>query len=129
MFKLVEKFNKEVIGINRNNIQEMGEDEFTWFIGALREEISELIESYDKANIVIQIDSIIDLIYFAIGGLVRMGLSSDKIELIFKVVNNANMNKIKGKKNREIEHDLDAIKPKGWVDPIIEIEKIIKDQK
>jgi len=130
MFKLVEKFNRDIIGIKRNKLLEINEKEFTWFLGVLNEEINELKDAHTNHDFVLQVDSIIDLIYFAIGGLVRMGISAEKMERIFKVVNIANMNKIKGKKEaRDVKHNLDAIKPEGWTDPYNDILKILQDKK
>lgn len=129
LFKLVEIFNTEIIGINRDELSELEEKENDWLIGVLQEEINEYLDAYHKKDFILQIDSIMDLIYFSMGALTRMGLTSEQSEKIFRAINNANMNKVRGvKKERSISHTLDAVKPKDWHNPEIEIIKILGEK-
>ena len=115
IFELVENFNREIIDTKRDQIEPLEENEFKWLMGTLREEIQECEEAKTTID---QIDAILDLIYFACGGLTRMGLSHEQSSHIFKIVHDANMRKAKGKKKgRVIESDLDAIKPDDWEPP------------
>ena len=88
--------------------------------GFMLEEIQEFI---DSKNIYDQADAMIDLIYFALGTLVEMGV---KPKEIFDIVHNANMTKIwsDGKVHRR-EGDGKVIKPPEWEDPYPKIKNII----
>jgi predicted HAD superfamily Cof-like phosphohydrolase len=80
--------------------------------GFMIEEIEEFIES---ENIYEQADAMIDLIYFALGTLVEMGVKPDGL---FDIVHEANMTKLwsDGKVHRR-ESDGKVIKPPEWEDP------------
>jgi len=89
------------------------------------EEVREFTESetiYDQA------DAMIDLIYFALGTLVEMGVKPKKI---FDIVHNANMSKLwDDGKARYREGDGKVIKPPSWEDPFPKIKEVIdKDKK
>jgi len=124
-FELVYKFNKEVIGLERYDVDQLAGSEQEWLIGAIAEELDELEVAYDKNDIPGQVDALIDTIYFAIGGLVRLGLTQQQAEKSFAVVHAANMAKICGRKARAVEHDLDAVKPADWNAPELAIRAII----
>lgn len=122
IFELVEQFNKEVIGINRPKVQRMADDEERWLCKALREEVQEFI---DAQSIVHQVDALIDLIYFAAGGLTRLGFPAEASMMMFQAVHKANMAKKKGIKETR-GHELDVVKPEGWEAPEGPIADIIK---
>lgn len=124
MFKNVETFNQNVIGIMRKP-GPMPEDELGFFLGTIQEECDELVESYNNNDFIGQIDSVIDLIYFACGGLTRMGIPSHVSREIFDAVHSANMTKTRGSKEREVMHSNDAVKPEGWVSPEEKIAEIL----
>ena len=76
----------------------------------------EEIEEFEEAgNICEQADAMIDLIYFALGTMVEMGVKPEKL---FDIVHGANMSKIwsDGKVHRR-EGDGKVIKPPEWEDP------------
>lgn len=127
-FSLVEDFNVSLIGIDRIEPKPMDEEEKGFLVGCLREEIDELEEAYGQ-DFIAEIDSIIDLIYFAIGGLCRMGIPSSLQRDMFGVVHKANMLKVAGKKRRDTEHDLDAVKPEDWVGPEEELASLLDKYK
>jgi predicted HAD superfamily Cof-like phosphohydrolase len=130
IFKKVEKFNSDIIGINRNVATELSPEEHKWLVGALKEEISEYDVAFNQHDFVGQIDAIIDLIYFAAGALTRMGLSAEISNHIFNVVHQCNMQKVKGRKQeRDISSDLDAVKPEDWSDPSSAIMDILNELK
>jgi predicted HAD superfamily Cof-like phosphohydrolase len=72
------------------------------------------------------VDALIDLMYFAIGGLVRLGLQPEQMEKCFDVVHSCNMNKTKGRKAREVTSDLDAVKSVDWEGPERRINSILE---
>ena len=90
---------------------------YSWML----EEIDEFIAAED---IVEQADAMIDLMYFALGTLVETGVKPDAL---FKIVHNANMSKLweDGKPHYNAEGK--TIKPAGWEDPHVKLEKAIQD--
>jgi predicted HAD superfamily Cof-like phosphohydrolase len=90
----------------------LGLDRAEMRAGFMREEIDEFIES---ADIYEQADAMIDLIYFALGTLVEMGVKPDGL---FDIVHDANMSKLwsDGKVHFR-EGDKKVIKPPEWQDP------------
>lgn len=75
------------------------------------EEINEFKES---TNIYDQADAMIDLIYFAIGTMVEMGVKPEKV---FDIVHNANMDKLWPDGKPHYNEQGKTIKPVNWVDP------------
>ncbi len=88
---------------------------FNWML----EEINEFIEA---DNIYDQADAMIDLIYFALGTMVEIGI---KPKQIFNIVHQANMNKLFSDNKPHYSSEGKTIKPKGWVDPYDDIKKEI----
>lgn len=92
---------------------------FNWML----EEINEFIEAED---IVEQADAMIDVIYFALGTLVEMGISPD---YLFDIVHKANMSKLweDGLPHYNLEGK--TIKPDSWEDPHNKLEAAISMQR
>jgi len=125
IFKKVEQFNKEIIGITQTEICQLNAETQRWLADCLHEEAQELM---DAKTTVDMIDACIDAIYFAAGGLTRMGIPAEIAELMFDVVHKANMQKQRGLKvERKTEIDLDAVKPNDWISPEGSIRRIIQD--
>lgn len=84
--------------------------EFDRRIGWMREEINELEAS---GNIIDDVDALADLIYFALGFFVEMGVDGSKI---FEIVHKANMDKLR---EGEVKYRSDGKvhKPDDWVSP------------
>ena len=81
----------------------------------MKEEIDEFLEAVENRDIYEQADAMIDLIYFALGTLVVLGVTPAEV---FKVVQNANMSKLwEDGKPRFREGDGKVIKPPTWEDP------------
>lgn len=83
----------------------------------VKEECDELIEATkledDVERIVGQADAYIDIIYFAVGGLVELGI---KPEALWNIVQTANMAKLHD--GKAVYHPDGKIKkPDGWVAP------------
>ena len=80
----------------------------------------EEIEEFENSNTVYeQADAIMDLLYYAIGALVEMGVKPDEL---FLLVHEYNVKKIIGKR---CDDDGKIMKPCGWQHPDKEIKKII----
>ncbi len=128
MFKLVEKFNKDIVKIGDRDICALPKDEAKWLVGALEEELREFGVAYDTCDFIGSVDALIDLMYFAMGGLSRMGIPAEASKAIFEAVHNANMEKVKGaKEGREVQSELDATKPEGWECPEGRISKVLSE--
>ena len=76
--------------------------------------MSEEIDEFRKAtDIVEQLDAAADLIYFAIGVFVEMGVDGGRV---FQFVHEANMSKVQpGQK--PVFKDGKVVKPDGWIPP------------
>jgi predicted HAD superfamily Cof-like phosphohydrolase len=77
----------------------------------MREEIDEFVESTDVVD---QADAMIDLIYFAVGTLVEMGVRPGPL---FDIVHGANMAKLWPDGAPRRREDGKTIKPPAWRDP------------
>jgi predicted HAD superfamily Cof-like phosphohydrolase len=78
----------------------------------MREEVDEFVAATD---IVDQADAIIDLIYFALGTLVEMGVRPGPL---FDIVHGANMAKLWPDGAPRVRDDGKTIKPPTWRDPV-----------
>ena len=86
------------------------------------EEIDEFVNA---ADIVEQVDAMIDVIYFALGTMVEMGISPDAI---FDIVHEANMSKLWSDGKPHFNPDGKTIKPENWVDPYSKIKSEIESK-
>lgn len=77
----------------------------------MQEEVAEFLASETVPD---QADAMIDLIYFALGTLVEMGVRPAKL---FEVVHAANMTKLWPDGQPRFREDGKTVKPPGWVDP------------
>ncbi len=86
----------------------------------MNEEVSEFLIA---DNIYEQADAMIDLLYFALGTMVEMGLEADEL---FAIVQEANMSKLwaDGKPHYNPK-DGKVIKPEGWEDPTPKIKAYV----
>ena len=127
MIKSIHHFNTELLGIKNDGAHLLGEQEYSWLLGALEEELNEFSEAQHHKDLPGCVDSLLDLTYFAIGGLVRMGLEVEQIEKCFEAVHTANMLKKMGIKDTRPQDGsiADAIKPTGWRPPEEAIRSII----
>lgn len=88
---------------------------YAWML----EEINEFLEAED---VVEQADAMIDTIYFALGTLVEMGVEP---EVLFDIVQEANMSKIWPDGKPHFNEMGKTIKPEGWQDPHEKLEQAI----
>lgn len=120
-------FNELIVKIKKDRIQLLQGDELTWLMRVLAEETDELRVAQTTTD---QVDALIDLTIFALGGLYRLGLSNQQAIDCFNAVMDANMEKRAGQKvGRVIGEVADAIKPEGWVGPEQRIAEILNGYK
>lgn len=114
-----EKFGHPISDTPRMLDKERSLARYHWML----EELNEFIASPDITE---QADAMIDLMYFALGTLVEMGIKPDPL---FDIVQNANMSKLwsDGKPHYNAENKV--IKPEGWEDPHPRLEAEIERQR
>jgi len=78
----------------------------------LQEEAGEFVDAVEEGSMVDMADALIDLVYFAKGTAILMGLPWEEL---WQIVQECNMKKEFGKTKRGIE--IDAKKPEDWVGP------------
>ena len=125
MINEIYEFNRAVLGADpRQMVLTLDLPEQEWLVAALKEEIQEFEDSPSAAG---KVDALIDLCYFAIGGLVKLGLDEDQAQDCFDAVHRANMTKKPGIKDTRPNDGsiVDAIKDENFQDPTNVIEEII----
>ena len=75
MLAKVAEFNREVVALPiPETPQVLGEQRLTWANAALQEELKEFNDAVDAGDVLEAADALIDLVYFALGRLVEMGV-------------------------------------------------------
>ncbi|RXZ81872.1 HAD family hydrolase [Paenibacillaceae bacterium] len=97
---------------------ERSEKRMAW----LEEEIEEFKEA---ATIADQADAMIDVMYFALGTLVEMGVRPQEL---MDIVQHANMSKLWADGKPHYREDGKVIKPEGWEDPYPKLQAAITRQ-
>lgn len=116
MVKVIE-FNRDVLGIHPRPIGMLSSQESSHLHKCLVEEANELSDACRNGDLIGSIDALIDSVYFALGGLYKMGLTPELADEIFAVVHDANMTKRKGVIKSRATGAADAVKPENWVPP------------
>src|SRR5262249_20908947 len=88
----------------------------------MQEEVAEFLAAHTIPD---QADAMIDLIYFAVGTLVEMGV---RPEPLFDIVHRANMEKLWPDGKPRFRDDGKTVKPPAWVDPDEAIREEIERQ-
>ena len=113
LVKDVYTFNKEIIGTEQSEQPKtLSRERLLFALTALYEELGEFTMANNENNVGEAIDARIDLIYFAIGRCWEMNISEEQFYNCWKAVQEKNMQKKRGKKDRGTEQD--ASKPEGW---------------
>lgn len=81
-------------------------------VECLQEELNEFADASEAQDLEGQADALVDLVYFALGTAVMLGLPWKQL---WKDVHRANMAKERGTTRRG--HKVDVRKPEGWVGP------------
>jgi len=126
----VVEFNETLLGIQRpTKPQCLSPEMFEHLANCLNEELDEFTDAHYVENLVGAVDALIDLMYFAVGGLHKMGLTPDQMTRIGQVVHHANMKKRQGVIERRGDGSVpDATKPTDWVAPEQLILQILKEE-
>lgn len=113
MIKDVYEFNEKIIGTERlEKPQILNRERLLFALTAMYEELHEFTVANNQNNVGEALDAMIDLIYFAIGRCYEMGITEEQFNKCWKAVQEKNMAKKRGTKNRGT--DQDAMKPEGW---------------
>lgn len=115
-----EKFNHPVAAAPRKMEMGRAQKRYNW----MKEEIDEFLEAVEDGDLVEQADAMIDVIYFALGTLVEMGIKPDDL---FRVVQKANMDKLWEDGKPHYNEEGKTIKPKSWKDPHDELKRLIDE--
>lgn len=117
MSEAVSEFN-ELIGHRRPEVPQLNPSGVAFQLKGCREEMDEIADALASNNLPEQVDGFIDLIYFALGGLHKLGAPTEEC---FAAVHAANMQKKRAKIAAESKRGSaeDAVKPEGWVPPDI----------
>ena len=111
------EFNRDLLGLAPRAPSMMPVEESAHLTMALQEELQEFNDAVVEGNVVGAVDAIVDLMYFAVGGLWKLGLSHEQMVQCMKAVHAANMLKRKGKVAKRHTGAADAVKPEDWVAP------------
>ncbi|MDR1914223.1 MAG: hypothetical protein LBQ68_07075 [Clostridiales bacterium] len=114
-----ERFNHFISETPRQLTEERVKARGKW----MQEELNEFCEA---RNIYEQTDAMVDLIYFALGTMVEMGVKPDEV---FEVVHNANMSKLWEDGKPHYNEDGKTIKPQNWIDPEPLLRRVIDGTK
>lgn len=113
------KFGHPVANSPQMLEQDRAQKRYNWML----EEINEFLEADE---IVEQADAMIDVIYFALGTLVEMGIKPDAL---FDIVQAANMAKLWPDGKPHYNSEGKTIKPSTWEDPHEKLKAEINRQK
>jgi len=119
-------FNQRILEIDQRPVGMMNVEEVEHTLDCLNEEVDEFSLAASMSDVVLSIDSLIDLIYFAVGAMYKFGLTKEQIEECILAVHEANMTKRRGVvERRAVDGAADAVKPEGWQSPENRIAKIL----
>lgn len=128
MFAEVVAFNEMIGNARKEKPALLDEKECDWLYSALQEEAEEFLDAHeDQPDVSVAVDSLIDSIYFAIGGLHRLGLTPAQMQGCFDAVHNANLTKKRGVVGKRPNDGTiaDAVKPEDFKDPVVLIREIL----
>ena len=112
----VYEFNQKIIGtLQPKEPEVLCKERLLFALTALYEELHEFTLANNQENVSEALDAMIDLIYFAIGRVYELGITKEQFEKCWNLVQQKNMAKKRGTKNRGT--DQDAMKPEGWTAP------------
>lgn len=116
MLSKADRFNRDITALPIPATPELlAGKRLNWTMHALNEELEELVQAHRDGDVLEAADALIDLVYFALGRLVEMGVPA---EAVMDEVQRANMGKQRGelsKRPGSMGHD--AVKPAGWTAP------------
>jgi predicted HAD superfamily Cof-like phosphohydrolase len=120
-FEDVTAFHKKfgIDGYRHGQLTKLDGDVAMFRVGFLQEELTEFVNGWSNNDLEKMIDSLIDLVYVAMGTANLMGVSPRRWQDCWDEVQRANMSKTRKPSNRSSTrgHSLDVVKPDGWVGP------------
>ena len=115
IIKDIYEFNEKVRGAKQpSQPTQLSPDDHISRAAFMGEEVLEFTEARTPEE---ELDALIDVIYFAVGGMYDLGLSVEQAHDAIRKVHAANMSKVSGKKKGRNVKTKDAAKPKEWVEP------------
>lgn len=93
-------------------------------INFMQEELDEYSLAVDQKDLSKALDSLIDLIYVALGTVLSHGFG-EVFQPAWNVVQDANMSKVRVDRPENGRHKFDVVKPAGWVSPDVVIGQLI----
>jgi hypothetical protein len=118
------KFNRDILGIRPDGRRVLTPVMKEWLCKALREEVDE----FEAANedYIGHVDALVDLIYFAVGGLYKLGLDAGMISQCAHKVHDCNMKKKLGVKESRGDGSVpDAIKDSDFESPEMQLKVVV----
>ena len=106
--KDVAEFHKLMNYPNGDKVESLEDNDFHQRVSYLEEEIGELKHAHHNGNLYEEVDSLLDLAYYTIGTLLRMGVDPRGG---WNDVHRANMDKLPSSNWKH------SIKPEGWRPP------------
>ena len=126
MVEQIFDFNEICLKIEHRPIGLLSEQELNYAIKAIEEEGAELIKAHTDQDMIGAVDAVLDLIYFSVGFLKRMGLNRDQVRQAMTAVHQSNMAKKLGTQmKRGGDGVADAVKADGWQGPEERIAEIL----
>lgn len=125
--KAVVQFNQEVLGIAQRTPTPLAAKELDLSVKCLNEEVEEFCDASREGDYIGQVDAIVDLMYFSIGILYKLGLTPKQAHECCMAVHQANITKKKGVNAKRDTGAADAVKGEDWVPPEENLRKIIFD--
>lgn len=118
-------FNEQIIGVGNPVLNVLTNAQYDWTIRAYSEEVREFGDAFREQDLLKMVDANLDLIYFAIGTLKKMGLTREQVRACMTAVHEANMTKKRGQVAARGNSDQDAVKPETFVPPEERMGKIL----
>jgi len=133
-YKSVKKFHDKFEIPRKDKPDFLKPDEMRFRIDFLQEELNELRDATYDSDLELAFDSLIDLVWVALGTADMMGITEEIWDEGFNEVSRANLSKERAEgaddSRSKRKHSLDIIKPEGWTGPdLVKIlNKYIKPQ-
>lgn len=113
MINDVYEFNEKIIGqVQPKRFEVLNRERLLFALTAMYEELHKFTVATNTGDVGEALDAMIDLIYFALGRCYEMGITQEQFKRCWDIVQQKNMQKKKGVKNRGTSQD--AMKPEGW---------------
>ena len=120
-------FNENILALPRQKeIGLLSPQELEYAVKAAKEEMQEFFEAHEKQDVIGAVDAVVDLLYFGVGFLKRLGLTREQVSQAMAAVHHCNMTKkLSTNVTKRVEGVADATKPEGWVGPEERIAEIL----